>query len=193
MYKLCRNCDNVYNDEEHSSCPKCSGPIFHPPYPCATLQKEQTDKVAEKAKTVNPIIKFLCNLLGFAVGFVAIEAIAFVTTWLFIEVIGSVDFITSFLSWPVDYGTYAYSTIIVTEAFGGIYLCAKISQLSKSDFSYSCFLLALFRIIVNGISQWKEFGSDKIRTLSMGMSDDYRIALEHSSNMVRIGTYLFEE
>ena len=39
----------------------------------------------------------------------------------------------------------------------------------------------------------KEFGSDKIRTLSMGMSDDYRIALEHSSNMVRIGTYLFED
>lgn len=148
MYKLCRNCDNVYNDEEHSSCPKCSGPIFHPPYPCATLQKEQTDKVAEKVKSVNPIIKFLCNLLGFAVGFVAIEAIAFVTTWLFIEVIGSVDFITSLLSWPVDYGTYAYSTIIVTEAFGGIYLCAKISRLSKSDFSYSCFLLALFRIIV---------------------------------------------
>lgn len=38
----------------------------------------------------------------------------------------------------------------------------------------------------------KEFGSDRIRILSMGMSDDYQLALENGSNMVRIGTYLFE-
>ena len=29
--------------------------------------------------------------------------------------------------------------------------------------------------------------------LSMGMSSDYETALECGSNMVRIGTYLFEE
>lgn len=39
----------------------------------------------------------------------------------------------------------------------------------------------------------KEFGADVIRTLSMGMSSDYEIAASCGSNMVRIGTYLFEE
>lgn len=39
----------------------------------------------------------------------------------------------------------------------------------------------------------KEFGKDVIHTLSMGMSNDYQIAVECGSNLVRIGTYLFEE
>lgn len=39
----------------------------------------------------------------------------------------------------------------------------------------------------------KEFGSDTITYLSMGMSDDYPIAVDCGSNMVRIGTYLFTE
>lgn len=39
----------------------------------------------------------------------------------------------------------------------------------------------------------KEFGKEKIHTLSMGMSDDYPIAVSCGSTMVRIGTYLFEE
>lgn len=166
MFKLCRNCNNIYDDEEHSSCPKCGGPIFHPPSPSSYFKYEDPEETIEKPKTVNPIIKFLCNLLGFAVGFVAIEIIAFVTSWLFIDVIGSVDFITSFLSWPVDYGTYAYSTIIAAEAFGGIYLCAKISRLSKSDFSYSCFILALLRIVA-----WIIFTSDLIS--NFGFSFDF--------------------
>ncbi len=37
------------------------------------------------------------------------------------------------------------------------------------------------------------FPEEDIRILSMGMSDDYPIALSHGSNMVRIGTYLFTE
>ena len=36
----------------------------------------------------------------------------------------------------------------------------------------------------------ERFG-ENFDTLSMGMSDDYRIALEYGSTMVRIGTYLF--
>ena len=32
----------------------------------------------------------------------------------------------------------------------------------------------------------------QIDTLSMGMSHDYKIAIEHGSNMIRIGTALFE-
>ena len=43
------------------------------------------------------------------------------------------------------------------------------------------------------LSLQKEFGADQIRYLSMGMSDDYPIAVDCGSNMVRIGTYLFTE
>lgn len=32
----------------------------------------------------------------------------------------------------------------------------------------------------------------QLDTLSMGMSQDYQIAIEHGSNMVRIGTALFD-
>ncbi|MBR3349083.1 MAG: YggS family pyridoxal phosphate-dependent enzyme [Solobacterium sp.] len=37
------------------------------------------------------------------------------------------------------------------------------------------------------------FGPEAIHTLSMGMSDDYKIAVSCGSTLVRIGTYLFEE
>jgi pyridoxal phosphate enzyme (YggS family) len=43
------------------------------------------------------------------------------------------------------------------------------------------------------LSLRNEFGEDHFRVLSMGMSDDFRIAVECGSTMVRIGTYLFEE
>ena len=35
-----------------------------------------------------------------------------------------------------------------------------------------------------------EYGKDKIKYLSMGMSQDYPIALEHGSNLVRIGSLI---
>ncbi|MCI5723608.1 MAG: YggS family pyridoxal phosphate-dependent enzyme [Erysipelotrichaceae bacterium] len=38
-----------------------------------------------------------------------------------------------------------------------------------------------------------KFGTQMFHTLSMGMSHDYQIAIEHGSTMLRIGTYLFEE
>lgn len=36
-----------------------------------------------------------------------------------------------------------------------------------------------------------EYGKDKIKYLSMGMSQDYPISLEHGSNLVRIGSLIF--
>ena len=38
----------------------------------------------------------------------------------------------------------------------------------------------------------ERYGKDRITTLSMGMSSDYKTALTCGSTMVRIGTYLFE-
>ena len=53
------------------------------------------------------------------------------------------------------------------------------------------------RIFEQGYSLYldlqKIFGPDKIQILSMGMSDDYTIALDHGSTLVRIGSYLFED
>ena len=37
------------------------------------------------------------------------------------------------------------------------------------------------------------YGKDKIKILSMGMSNDYKIAIEEGSTEVRIGTYLFKK
>jgi len=39
----------------------------------------------------------------------------------------------------------------------------------------------------------KAFPSDPVKTLSMGMSSDYRIAIENGTTMVRIGSMLFGE
>src|SRR5690606_4018516 len=36
-----------------------------------------------------------------------------------------------------------------------------------------------------------DYPNFKLSILSMGMSDDYKIALEHGSNMLRIGSLLF--
>lgn len=37
----------------------------------------------------------------------------------------------------------------------------------------------------------EKYGKDKIKTLSMGMTHDYKIAIEEGSTEVRIGTFLF--
>lgn len=37
----------------------------------------------------------------------------------------------------------------------------------------------------------EEYGSEVMKTLSMGMSDDYPIALKYGSNMIRLGTIIF--
>lgn len=36
-----------------------------------------------------------------------------------------------------------------------------------------------------------EYGKEKIKYLSMGMSDDYPLALQHGSNMIRLGSIIF--
>ena len=39
----------------------------------------------------------------------------------------------------------------------------------------------------------KSISDQKIKTLSMGMSGDYKIAIKEGSNMVRIGSLIFGE
>jgi pyridoxal phosphate enzyme (YggS family) len=49
-----------------------------------------------------------------------------------------------------------------------------------------------FRDLKNMFDKISEYNKD-VRTLSMGMSADYRIAIEEGSNMVRIGSLVFGE
>ena len=37
----------------------------------------------------------------------------------------------------------------------------------------------------------EQYGSEQIRWLSMGMSADWKLAVAHGSNMVRIGSSIF--
>jgi pyridoxal phosphate enzyme (YggS family) len=37
----------------------------------------------------------------------------------------------------------------------------------------------------------RDFGSTRVRLLSMGTSDDFELAIEHGSNMIRVGTGIF--
>lgn len=40
------------------------------------------------------------------------------------------------------------------------------------------------------LSLQQKYGSDRIRYLSMGMSDDYKLALQYGSNMIRLGSII---
>jgi len=46
---------------------------------------------------------------------------------------------------------------------------------------------------LNNLYTQKKDEIDSINTLSMGMSNDYKLALEHGSNMIRIGSKIFGE
>jgi uncharacterized pyridoxal phosphate-containing UPF0001 family protein len=54
----------------------------------------------------------------------------------------------------------------------------------REEFRY---LRSLFDHVKSSLPQ------DPVQTLSMGMSGDYRIAIEEGSTMIRIGTALFGE
>ncbi|MEG0284230.1 MAG: YggS family pyridoxal phosphate-dependent enzyme [Erysipelotrichales bacterium] len=40
---------------------------------------------------------------------------------------------------------------------------------------------------------YDKYKNDDFKYLSMGMSSDYKIALKHGANIIRVGSYLFEE
>ena len=49
------------------------------------------------------------------------------------------------------------------------------------------------KILYDEIKSISQKNNQKIKTLSMGMSSDYKIAIEEGSNMVRIGSLIFGE
>ena len=49
------------------------------------------------------------------------------------------------------------------------------------------------KILYDEIKSISQKNNQKIKILSMGMSSDYKIAIEEGSNMVRIGSLIFGE
>lgn len=92
--------------------------------------------------------KIFFNILGFVAGVISVVIVNSIATWLLIDIIGSLGFITALLSWPVDYATYAFSGIIISEALLGMFVCAFITKIGKPKYNYSCFVLGVLRIIV---------------------------------------------
>lgn len=62
-----------------------------------------------------------------------------------------------------------------------------VGPLEKPETTEECFekMNVLYR------KMQSEYGEDKIHTLSMGMSSDYQLAIQHGSNMIRLGTIIF--
>jgi uncharacterized pyridoxal phosphate-containing UPF0001 family protein len=48
-----------------------------------------------------------------------------------------------------------------------------------------------FRLTRDLFRRGQELIGDSFKTLSMGMSDDFEIAIEEGSNMIRVGTAIF--
>lgn len=92
--------------------------------------------------------KFFFNFLGLIAGAVVSNIALLVAEWLMINVLGSLGFLRNLLCWPVDYYTYALSTVVIAEAVAGIGVCKLISQFGRARYNYSCFLLATFRAVL---------------------------------------------
>ena len=134
----CKKCGTRYDGNKYSSiCPRCAEE--------ATIEELPVKKASA-------IRKIFFNFLGLIAGAVAIEIVLIIAEWLFLNVIGSISFIVEWLSWPVDYSTYALSTMIIAEAVIGMWLCATISRVGKAKYNYGCFILGIYRIVMWVIS-----------------------------------------
>ncbi len=82
--------------------------------------------------------------------------------------------------------------------FANVQICGLMGMASFSDDMELVrkelqYLKTLFDKIATGFKIHPAIGGTKFKILSMGMSADYKIALEEESNMVRIGSLLFGE
>lgn len=83
-----------------------------------------------------------------------------------------------------------YSAYAAAKNFGGIRVTGLMAMLPKSDNEKLLAALCLqMREIFDTIKQ----NDDNFKFLSMGMSEDYKIAVKNGSNMIRLGSYLFGE
>jgi hypothetical protein len=109
----------------------------------------------------NMFKRILFNILGFVAGAFALSLSSVIASWLLVDIIGSLGFIRNILSWPVDYGTYAFTGILFAEVAAGLSVCSAITQLGKPKYNISCIALSLYYLIIRVLSVialWKEYG-----------------------------------
>jgi len=99
-------------------------------------------------RETSAIRKIFFNLLGFITGYLIGYFALKLSTYIFIDLLGEVKFITSILSYPAGYDTYALTAVILSDAFCSLYACAFISKFGKAKYNYSCFVLGTLKIIL---------------------------------------------
>lgn len=85
-----------------------------------------------------------------------------------------------------------------TNNFANICICGLMGMATNTDDKKQIAqefdtLHALFNTIKQNISQYPALNLAHFTTLSMGMSSDYDIAVNHGSNLVRVGSSIFGE
>lgn len=109
-------------------------------------ENQESIHIPQAPKT-SVIRKVFFNALGFFVGYYLGAFALQISKWFLFDILGSVKIITSILSWPVDYGTYALSIVIFVDAAVTLYTCSFISKFGRAKYNYSCLILGLIRII----------------------------------------------
>ena len=76
------------------------------------------------------------------------------------------------------------------STFNHIEICGIMGMATKTDEEEE--IRRCFRMIKHlADNSWNTYQSNSNKIVSMGMSDDYQIAIEEGSNMVRIGSSIF--
>ncbi len=76
------------------------------------------------------------------------------------------------------------------SAMDGLCVQGFMAMLPKSE--DTAFLAALVDEM-RALFEWAKVQSSHVRYLSMGMSGDYKLCIEHGSNMIRVGSTIFGE
>ncbi|MBQ8204177.1 MAG: hypothetical protein IJZ75_07880 [Clostridia bacterium] len=100
------------------------------------------------------------NILGLIVGVITNIIVLFITKWIFIDILGSVKWLVSLLSWPVDYDTYAFSGIIISTVCASMHLCAKVCRFGQGKFNAACIILGIYEAAVYIITLINTFSED---------------------------------
>ncbi|MCH5346001.1 MAG: YggS family pyridoxal phosphate-dependent enzyme [Muribaculaceae bacterium] len=78
------------------------------------------------------------------------------------------------------------NSLKMTTIVGLMGMASNVDDTERIAADFDC-LRSLFHLLAAGPMA----GRPEFQTLSMGMSDDYQLAIEHGSNAVRIGTDIF--
>lgn len=142
----CKKCGNSSPDIQDGICFRCWLKEMSTSSDL-TEQIENSPSKEEKRKLASILKAILFNILGFYAGYYIGGLAVIFAKYLFVDLLGKISFLTSILSWPVEYETYALTGIIFIDAGVSLGICSFISRLGKTKINYSCFVLSAFRVI----------------------------------------------